>query len=367
MDPSTHAPPRDVASVHRRRDTVEPEPARERPPEPTLQDRLVAVIPGRFALDTDPLAPASAVPSRLWDAALRDLLRDFLARPGKGVRAQLTEAGWAFTGQPAAAMPSELPLLVELLHAGSLLIDDVQDAAETRRGAPAAHQLFGTPAAINAGGWLYFFPFALLTQMGLSPSVRLALSERISATVLQCHQGQALDLATRVHDLAPDEVAGVVEAVSRFKTGALLRLSVAIGAVAGGAASATVAALERFGERVGLALQMYDDLSGFVRDDLAHKAAEDLAEARPTWVWAWLAETLPPERYRALTRQLAAPAAHPALRERLAAHVAEPGVACARRTLDEACVQLLAAVGPSSATTALCARARTLEAAYVRP
>ena len=336
-----------------------------------LQQRMLAVFEAAFEPEPAPLAGHAPVPARLWDAALRDLLRDFLARPGKGVRAQLVEAGWRAAGRPAAALPAELPLVVELLHAGSLIVDDVQDGAELRRGAPASHHLFGAPLAINAGGWLYFFPFALLRRLPVAPAVRLALHERTSLTLLQCHQGQALDLATRVTDVAPHEIGAVVDAVTRHKTASLLRLAIALGAVAGGAPRRTVRALERFAERVGVALQMYDDLSGLIRPDLAHKADEDLAGACPTWPWAWLAERDGHDAYRALTARLALaaadPAARAALRDHLAERVADHGRASARATLDDACASLTAALGSSPTLAALCATARTLESAYVRP
>lgn len=347
------------------------EPSATLVPTPTtLQERMLAALEAAFAPEPAPLGAHAPVPDRLWDAALRTLLRDFLARPGKGMRAQLVEAGWCLAGRRAAALPAELPLLVELLHAGSLLVDDVQDGAELRRGAPAAHRLFGVPLAINAGGWLYFFPFALLARMPFAPPIRLALHERMSLATLQCHQGQALDLATRVTDVDPGEIGAVVDAVTRHKTAALMRLAIALGALAGDAPPSTVLALERFAERVGVALQMYDDLSGLVRPDLAHKADEDLAGACPTWPWAWLAELDGPVGYRALVAQLALggsdPVVRAAVRARLGARVAEHGLARARGLLDEACAALDADLPPSPARTALCAAARTLESAYVR-
>lgn len=318
-----------------------------------------------------PTASADGVPDRLWDAALWDLLRDFLARSGKGVRAHLVTAGWRLGGRSATTIPAALPLLVELIHAGSLLVDDVEDGAETRRGAPAAHRIFGEPLAINAGGWLYFAPFVLLQRIPVSGAARLELYDRMSRVMLQCHEGQALDLATRVVDVAADEIGAVVDTVTRLKTASLMRLSIGMGAIAAGATPWDVTALERFGERAGVALQMYDDLSGLVRDELAHKADEDLAGACPTWPWAWLAEVAGPQTYAAMTAELDGCATdaprRAALRRRLADHVSEHGRACARDTLDAACDALTTALGPSPALTELCAAVRTLEAAYVQP
>jgi len=329
-----------------------------------LEDRLVALLEVAFRAE-----PTEAgVPDRVWDAALWDVLRDFLSRPGKGVRARLTTAGWRLAGRSVMDLPPVLPLLVELIHAGSLMVDDVQDAAETRRGAPASHRIFGEPLAINAGSWLYFAPFVLLQRLPISPATRLALYDHMTRALLRCHEGQALDLAVRVTELDHDEVGATVATTTRAKTGALMRLAVELGAIAGGASDAEVEALGRFGEEAGVALQMYDDLSGLVRPDLAHKAHEDLAGECPTWAWAWLTEAHGRELFVELRDQLSemAPSSleEEALRARLAAHVAEHGRVRARATLDAACAALVEASPPSVARDDLCTLVRTLEAAY---
>ncbi|TNF30402.1 MAG: hypothetical protein EP329_13780 [Deltaproteobacteria bacterium] len=329
----------------------------------TLAERLVALLELEFRSEP----AADGVPDRLWDAALWDLLRDFLSRSSKGVRARLVAAGWRVAGRDAMDIPPVLPLLVELVHAGSLIVDDVQDAAETRRDGPALHRVYGEPLAINAGCWLYFAPIVLLQRLPVPAETRLALHERMNATLLRCHEGQALDLATRVSGLAHYEVGPVVAETTRAKTGALMSLSIALGAQAAGASAAEVDALARFGEQAGVALQMYDDLSGLVRADRAHKAHEDLAGARPTWGWAWLAETTSPETYDTLRDELAR--AHTAedrevVRRRLALCVTDHGRARARATVDDACRALRNTFGSSARVDELCAMIRSLEVAY---
>ncbi|MGZ5968554.1 MAG: polyprenyl synthetase family protein, partial [Polyangiales bacterium] len=152
-------------------------------------------------------------------------LADLLSRPGKGVRSRLVEHAFAIGHEASpcvcASLPPQLPQVVELLHAGSLVVDDVEDAAKTRRGAPALHEIFGAPIAINAGNFLYFLPIVLVSQMQLDERTALAMHRRIARSLLRCHHGQGLDLALRVSDLAPNELRPAVEVTTSLKTGAL--------------------------------------------------------------------------------------------------------------------------------------------------
>jgi len=96
---------------------------------------------------------ASAIDRKHWDSALVDALRDFLLRPGKEFRAELVRASWVLGGG-SGDPPGELPMIVELLHAGSLIVDDIEDGSVARRGQPALHLRHGLPTALNAGNWL---------------------------------------------------------------------------------------------------------------------------------------------------------------------------------------------------------------------
>lgn len=228
------------------------------------------------------------VPSTIWWRALAGPAEDFLSRPGKELRGTLVRAGWRLAGGHEAAMPEGLALILELLHAGSLVIDDVEDNSDTRRGGPALHRVFGVPLAINTGSWMYFWALAEISALGLPPAQELAVYRAACDTLVRCHQGQALDLAVRISDLTMTDCAGVVAATTRLKTGALCAFAASIGAHALGAPAEPQ---RRFGEKMGIALQMLDDVGSITtRRD---KAREDLRGERPTWPWAWLAETRP--------------------------------------------------------------------------
>jgi geranylgeranyl pyrophosphate synthase len=201
-------------------------------------------------------------------------------------------------------MPPALPLLIELLHAGSLIVDDIEDDSEQRRGGPTLHRRYGLPVALNAGNWLYFWPQLLLSRMQLPPLARLEAHERITDCMLRCHEGQALDLTVRVTDLDRADVPAVVRTLTTLKTGRLVGLATALGAIAALATSRRTAALARFGCDVGVGLQMLDDLSGALNPARHDKALEDLRLGRATWAWALLAESLDETNYAHLIEKL---------------------------------------------------------------
>ena len=231
------------------------------------------------------------VPEHLWDAALVGPLSDFLARPGKEFRARLVRLGWQLSGRHTSP-PPELPLIVEALHSGSLIVDDIEDESSQRRGEPALHCRYGVPRALNAGNFLYFWALELLSRLGLPPITELALHRAFTRTLLACHQGQALDLSVCVAQLGQSEVVPTVFAVTQLKTGKLCELAANMGALTAGASQTKAQAIAQFGSELGIGLQMHDDLSGIMSERHAHKGHEDLRHGRPTWAWAWAAEIL---------------------------------------------------------------------------
>jgi len=229
------------------------------------------------------------LPPSIWEDALLGPAREFLSRPGKSFRGNLVTSTWELGGGTPEAMPAELPLLVEILHAGSLIIDDIQDESAERRGRSALHHEVGTAVALNTGNWMYYWPQVLLARLDLSADTRLALYEQVSLCMLRCHQGQALDLGVRVFEVSPTQISSVVATTTRLKTASLMQFAAVLGARASGADSHTVATVADFGTRLGMALQMLDDLGGILSAYRRAKGIEDLRLGRPTWPWAWLA------------------------------------------------------------------------------
>jgi len=227
---------------------------------------------------------------KLLDEALFRPAHEITSRSGKGVRARIMEHAWALAGGRPGEMPALLPVSIELLHAGSLVIDDIEDDSSTRRGRPTLHQLYGLPIALNTGNWLYFASMACLTRVPCDDTCRLSMTEDFITGLLRCHEGQALDVSVTVTTLPRAEVRKVVFTTTDLKTGTLMALATAMGARCAGASDDLVERMRAFGSRVGLGLQMLDDWSSIHREERRHKGLEDLRLGRPTWPWAWLSE-----------------------------------------------------------------------------
>jgi geranylgeranyl pyrophosphate synthase len=295
----------------------------------------------------DGACAAAGVPAATWRDALLEPLREFLCRPSKGVRARLLELGFR-VGGGIGAPPRELPLLVEILHAGSLIIDDIEDDSAARRGAATMHRRYGVPVALNAANWLYFWAQALLGRTPLDDAARLEAYGRLAECLMRAHEGQALDLTVRVDELAQVEVPEVVQAIMGLKTGSLLGLAMALGAVAAGAPAAARDAIDAFGREAGIALQMLDDLSGLLNPGRRAKAIEDLRLGRATWVWSSLARDLDPEAYEPLRAALAevrAGAPAEPLVERIRFRLGAGGLGLAHAQLARGREALCAAIG----------------------
>ncbi|MBN1606009.1 MAG: polyprenyl synthetase family protein [Polyangiaceae bacterium] len=256
--------------------------------------RLLELLEHHFALESLERSlgvGAEAIPTEVWEAGLLGPLRDFLGRPGKSLRAGLVQAAWRASGAPGAA-PEMLAVMIEVLHAGSLVIDDIEDDAVERRGRPALHRLYGIPRALNAGNWLYFWSELLLGSIRLDPARELEARRWLARTIFNCHHGQAIDLSARATELGQSQIPELVSVVTKLKTGSLIALAMRLGALAAEAKPEDTEALASFGSSLGTALQMLDDLGGIASEPRWHKGQEDLVGARPTWPWAWLAAQL---------------------------------------------------------------------------
>ncbi|ASR39384.1 dimethylallyltranstransferase [Prauserella marina] len=183
------------------------------------------------------------------------------ASGGKTLRAALVLlAARAVGGESTAAVPGAVA--VELVHNFSLLHDDVMDGDTTRRHRPTAWSVFGSDAAILAGNSMLALAFEVLTSPG-SPSATDTVPA-LNTAVQELMAGQSADL-----EFESRNDVGLAECVrmAEHKTGALLGCACALGAMAGRGEPDQVALLRRFGERIGLAFQIIDDLLGIWGDE----------------------------------------------------------------------------------------------------
>ena len=231
---------------------------------------------------TDPEAPAG----------LGQAMRYAVLDGGKRLRPLLVlAAAQAVGGDPASSGSAALrsACAIELIHAYSLVHDDMpcMDNDVLRRGKPTVHVKFGEAQALLAGDALQALAFELITpdDGSVLPLVQAALAGLLSraAGYQGMAGGQAIDLASV--GLALSEAQ--LRQMHRLKTGALLLCSVQMGAVCAGQPEAKVmTALRHFGEALGLAFQVVDDILDVISDSatLGKTAGKDVAADKPTYV-----------------------------------------------------------------------------------
>ncbi len=207
---------------------------------------------------------------------------------GKRLRPVLVYAVGSACGAPLERLDSTAAA-VEIIHAYSLVHDDLpaMDDDALRRGQPTCHVAFGEAMAILAGDALQALAFEVLAadpQLAAAPTLHVEMLRTLAAAC-GAHGmagGQAFDLAAVGQRLTPDEL----ERMHVYKTGALIRASVRLGALAAGCGDAqTLAALERYGHCIGLAFQIRDDILDIVGDSatIGKTAGKDVAADKPTY------------------------------------------------------------------------------------
>lgn len=190
---------------------------------------------------------------------LAEAMRYSLLAPGKRLRPMMVLlASEACQGSSSAALPAACA--VEMVHTYSLIHDDLpaMDDDDLRRGRPTCHKAFNEAVAILAGDALLTLAFEVLARHVQPPEVAAkccaALAQAAGATELV--GGQADDLAGEFSDGGLE----MLEAIHRRKTGAMFLVSLHLGALVAGADAQQQAILREYGQRLGLAFQITDDL-----------------------------------------------------------------------------------------------------------
>jgi len=233
-------------------------------------------------------------------AIVDEAMRYSLFAGGKRLRPLLVLAAAEACGAPigvnadhalALAMPAACA--VELIHTYSLIHDDLpaMDNDTLRRGRPTNHIVFGEGMAILAGDALQTEAFALLARepAGTDPGLatrRLRVLRIIAdaAGAAGMVGGQALDLQAAARGATPLDRDGL-RAMHVRKTGALIRASALAGAIISGSDEHTIGAVDAYGENLGLAFQIVDDILDVegASADLGKTAGKDAAAGKPTY------------------------------------------------------------------------------------
>jgi geranylgeranyl diphosphate synthase, type II len=232
----------------------------------------------------DRLLPSADTPPQLVHQAMRHSV----FAGGKRLRPILVIVGAGAAGGTAAeVLPSACA--VELIHTYSLIHDDLpaMDNSPTRRGRPTCHVLFGEAMAVLAGDALHALAFELLARNAEVPSVPPG---RVVRAILELTRGigtagmvggQVLDLLAVGGPL--DEAA--VRRIHRLKTGSLIRACLTIGAILCGAGPEDLDILGRYGDHLGLAFQIIDDILDVVGEEekLGKGTGSDVTLAKVTF------------------------------------------------------------------------------------
>ena len=219
-------------------------------------------------------------------AGLGQAMRYGVLDGGKRVRPLLVlAASQAVHGDSEAAMRAACA--VELIHAYSLVHDDMpcMDNDVLRRGKPTVHVQFGEAQAMLAGDAMQALAFEVLTpDQGMAPALQARLCSLLARSAGHAGMagGQAIDLASIGQPLGEQALRDM----HHRKTGALLQASVLMGAACGDASAAQWSALADYGDAIGLAFQVVDDILDVTQasSTLGKTAGKDLNDNKPTYV-----------------------------------------------------------------------------------
>jgi geranylgeranyl pyrophosphate synthase len=220
------------------------------------------------------------------------MLREFISRGGKRIRPILTVAcAEACGGSEKDAMP--YALAIELFHNFTLVHDDIEDASPMRRGKRTLHEEFGVPVAINSGDALYTVVWASLLSKGLPPEKFQKACKLLIGGFSSVVEGQGTELEwyrTGKFDVSEEDYFRMAGG----KTGSLIGISCRMGAFSAGAPESTQEALREFGEKIGLAFQIKDDVLNLSADPSKYKKeiGEDIKEGKRSLITLKLIESL---------------------------------------------------------------------------
>lgn len=239
----------------------------------SCQQRIAAALEQTLP---PPVEPASRLKQAMRYSALNG---------GKRVRATLVyAAAQAVTGKIPSSADS-IACAAEFIHAYSLVHDDLpaMDNDALRRGQPTCHIAFDEATAILAGDALQTLAFECLASANISPEQRcemvLTLARASGAAGMVA--GQDMDLAAEGRQISLPEL----ESLHRHKTGALIRASVQLGAIAADATAAQKSALDDYAAAIGLAFQVQDDILDIESstEELGKQQGADLALDKSTY------------------------------------------------------------------------------------
>ncbi len=177
-------------------------------------------------------------------------------------------------------------IVPEIIHEGTLMIDDIEDSSESRRGKPCTHHIFGVDIAINAGNAMYYLPMILFEKKkneigyeAISKAYSIYIQEMINLSF-----GQAMDIAWHKGLASADSITeSQYMQMCAYKTGTLARMSAKLAAALSNAGEDKIDKLGKFAESIGVAFQIQDDVLDITApESIGKKFGNDIKEGKRT-------------------------------------------------------------------------------------
>jgi len=269
---------------------------------PVIDETIEELLPRE--IDDPYLADFFGGPSYRYHAAgiqqaLADPIWNMLDRGGKRWRAILFLIMVDALGED----PEEFLLyacIPEILHNGTIIVDDVEDEARKRRGNPALHHQHGVDIALNAGNAMYFIPLKVLDRNSadLGPERRLAAYEMLTHELNRTHLGQGMDICWHNQKEVTVGEDQYLE-MCACKTGCLTRIVARLAAIVTEQSEAVETALARYAEDMAIAFQIGDDILDIEHTldragDFGKEFGNDIREGKKTLMVIHTAEEGPP-------------------------------------------------------------------------
>jgi geranylgeranyl pyrophosphate synthase len=239
---------------------------------------LFKLNPPRYAYNLETLNKAVTEP--IWE---------FLDRGGKRWRPFLFLLVCEALGKnPEDFM--EFAIIPEVIHNGTLIIDDIEDSSDYRRGKPCTYKIYGLDIAINAGNAMYYLPLLPLikNKEKIPPQKLCKIYEIYVQEMINLSLGQAMDIAWHRGLANADEISEKdYLQMCAYKTGTLARMSAKIAAVLADATAEQVEKIGHFAESIGVAFQMQDDILDLTGEEFAEKKGgrgKDITEGKRTLI-----------------------------------------------------------------------------------
>ncbi len=189
---------------------------------------------------------------------IRDVNAYLLASSGKRVRPALFLLACSlWRNDPGFSLP--VALAIEMIHTATLIHDDVVDDSALRRGRPSLNAIFGNHTAVLSGDYLFAQAFSLLTGFGSLPIIR-----ELAQVVKEMSEGEIIQQTERFNPFLTEET---YFKLIKKKTACFFAACGACGGIAAGAAADQVQVLKNYGNYIGMAFQVIDDMIDFYADE----------------------------------------------------------------------------------------------------